>query len=153
MELFGKYGVFTPREMHSRFEIALEQYAMSIGVEARLTLEIATTVVLPAALRYQTELAANLATLSAVGIDGDRSTLEEVSSALTSLRSGIALLRSELAQEGLDSTEKEAEHAGRTLLGDDGSGARIGRRARGHRGRRPVAAGDLPGDAVHPLSR
>jgi len=86
-------------------------------VEARLTLEIATTVVLPAALRYQTELAANLATLSAVGIDGDRSTLEEVSSALTSLRSGIALLRSELAQEGLDSTEKEAEHAGRTLLG------------------------------------
>jgi glutamine synthetase len=116
MDLFGRYGVFTPREMHSRFEIALEQYAMSINVEARLTLEIATTVVLPAALRYQTELATNVATLGAVGIDGDRSTLDEVSTAIASLRSGIALLRSELAQDGLDSTEKEAEHAGRTLL-------------------------------------
>jgi glutamine synthetase len=116
MELFGKYGVFTPREMHSRFEIALEQYAMSITVEARLTLEIATTTVLPAALRYQTELATNIASLTALGIDGDRTTLDEVSSAIASLRAGITLLRSELGQEGLDSTEKEAEHAGRTLL-------------------------------------
>jgi glutamine synthetase len=116
MDLFGKYGVFTPREMHSRFEIALEQYAMSISVEARLTLEIATTIVLPAALRYQTELATNLASLTAVGIDGDRAMLDEVSSSITALRSGITLLRAELAQEGLDSTEKQAEHAGRTLL-------------------------------------
>ena len=36
MELFSKYGVFTHREMHSRYEIGLEQYALSIGVEARL---------------------------------------------------------------------------------------------------------------------
>ena len=43
MELFGHYGVFNPREMHSRYEIALEQYVLSIGVEARLTLEMATT--------------------------------------------------------------------------------------------------------------
>ena len=102
--------------MHSRYEIALEQYAMSISVEARLTLEIATTVVLPAALRYQTELATNVASLRAVGIEGDTATLDEISSAITDLRSGITLLRSELAQDGLDSTDKEAEHAGRTLL-------------------------------------
>ena len=36
MELFSHYGVFSDREMHSRYEIALEQYALSIGVEARL---------------------------------------------------------------------------------------------------------------------
>ena len=36
IELFSHYGVFTDREMHSRYEIALEQYALSIGVEARL---------------------------------------------------------------------------------------------------------------------
>ena len=61
MELFSHYGVFNHREMHSRFDIALEQYILSVGVEARLTLEIANTIVLPAALRYQTELATNLA--------------------------------------------------------------------------------------------
>ena len=78
IELFEHYGVFTPREMHSRYEIALEQYALSIGVEARLTLEMATTVILPAALRYQTELATNVASLKAVGIDADTTTLDEV---------------------------------------------------------------------------
>ena len=36
--------------MHSRYEIALEQYILSVGVEARLTLEMANTVILPAAI-------------------------------------------------------------------------------------------------------
>ncbi len=36
MELFSHYGVFSDREMHSRYEIALEQYVLSIGVEARI---------------------------------------------------------------------------------------------------------------------
>jgi len=116
MELFSRYGVFSPREMHSRFEIALEQYAMSIGVEARLTLEMATTIVVPAALRYQTELATNLASLQAVGIDGDRVALDEVTAALADLRAGIATLRAGLAPDGPDTTEKQAEHAGKTLL-------------------------------------
>ena len=44
MELFEKYNVFNHREMHSRYEIGLEQYVLSIGVEARSTLEIGTTV-------------------------------------------------------------------------------------------------------------
>jgi len=44
MELFSHYGVFNEREMHSRFDIALEHYILSIGVEARATLEIANTV-------------------------------------------------------------------------------------------------------------
>jgi glutamine synthetase len=67
MELFSHYGVFNHREMHSRYEVALEQYILSIHVEAALTLEMANTIILPAALRYQTELAQNLASLSAIG--------------------------------------------------------------------------------------
>ncbi len=35
MELFSRYGVFSHREMHSRYEIALEQYILSVSVEAR----------------------------------------------------------------------------------------------------------------------
>src|ERR1700744_2976721 len=56
LELFSHYGVFSHHESHSRYEIGLEQYVLSVGVEARLTLEMANTVILPAALRYQTEL-------------------------------------------------------------------------------------------------
>ena len=64
MELFSHYGVFNHREMHSRYEIALEQYALSIGVEAQLDAgDGARPSILPAALRYQTELATNIASL------------------------------------------------------------------------------------------
>jgi glutamine synthetase len=115
MELFSHYGVFSHREMHSRYDIALEQYALSIGVEARLTLEMANTVILPAALRYQTELATNISSLQSIGAEVDRSTLDEVSASIKDLRIGIAKLRAELAHEGSTAME-EAEHAGHNLL-------------------------------------
>ena len=116
MELFSHYGVFNHREMHSRYEIALEQYALSIGVEARLTLEIATTVILPAATRYQTELATNIASLQTVGAEVDRVSLDELSSSIKALRAGIAVLRSELDHDDASTAQKEAEHAQSGLL-------------------------------------
>ena len=116
LELFEHYDVLNHREMHSRYEIALEQYILSVGVEARLTLEMANTVILPAALRYQTELATNVASLKAVGIEADLATLEEVSTAITALRSGIAELRSQLAHDVARPALAEGEHAQQGLL-------------------------------------
>jgi glutamine synthetase len=116
MELFGHYGVFNHREMHSRYEIALEQYILSINVEAALTLEMGNTIILPAALRYQTELAQNVSTLTAIGQEADTATLDEVSASVKSLRAGIATLRSELSSNGSDTEEKHAEHAQKGLL-------------------------------------
>jgi glutamine synthetase len=116
MELFSRYGVFSHREMHSRFEIALEQYVLSIGVEARLTLEMANTVVLPAAMRYQTELATNLASLKSVGVEADTSTLDEVSASIKALRAGISALRTELGHHAASTTQEEAELARDGLL-------------------------------------
>lgn len=115
IELFSTYGVFNEREMHSRYEIALEQYVLSVGVEARLACEIATTVVLPAATRYQTELATNVAALRAVDCDADSEGLVELSTAIQSLRQGIATLRAELAHDE-GSIEAEAAHACHKLL-------------------------------------
>ena len=115
LELFSRYGVFSDREMHSRYEIALEQYALSIGVEARTTLEMGTTVVLPAALRYQTELATNLAALHSVGVATDTGMLDDVSALVTSLRAALLVLRSAVAHGGATSTQAEAEHAASLL--------------------------------------
>jgi glutamine synthetase len=111
LDLFEHYGVLSPREMHSRYEIALEQYALSVSVEARLTLEMANTVILPAALRYQTELATNVVSLKAAGIEADSVTLDEVSAAIASMRAGIMKLRAELAHDAASTTFEEAEHA------------------------------------------
>jgi glutamine synthetase len=116
LELFSHYGVFSHREMHSRYEIALEQYVLSIGVEARTTLEMGNTVILPAALRYQTELATNIGSLKAIGVDADTVTLEEVSTSITALREGIAELRAALAHDGAATPVDHAKHAQEALL-------------------------------------
>jgi glutamine synthetase len=102
IELFGKYAVFSDREMHSRYEVGLEQYILTVGVEANLTLEMGTTTVLPAAIRYQTELAANVAALRAAGVEADTSTLESVSAPIAALRAGLATLADAIAHDHHD---------------------------------------------------
>jgi glutamine synthetase len=116
MELFEKYGVFTHREMHSRYEIGLEQYAQSIGVEARSTLEIGTTAVLPAAVRYQTEVALNLGALKQAGVEIDTAPLAEVSAPLSDLRAALSALRGALAEDIGADAFTVAKHARDSLL-------------------------------------
>ncbi len=110
LELFSHYGVFSHHEMHSRYEIGLEQYVLTVGVEARLTLEIANTVILPAALRYQTELAANLASLQAIGAELDTTTFDEVSAATKTLRESITTLRAEIGHDHEGTAKEQAVH-------------------------------------------
>lgn len=116
LDLFRRYQVFNEREMQSRYEIALEQYILTVGVEARLTLELATTVVLPAALRYQTELATNVASLKAIGMEADTGTLERVSSAITALRGGIETLRAGVGCDHDGTVEEQAAYIQKTDL-------------------------------------
>ena len=47
-ELFSKSGVFSEREMLSRYEIALEDYKTKIAIEGNCALEIVDTMILPA---------------------------------------------------------------------------------------------------------
>ncbi len=116
MELFEHYKVFNHREMHSRYEVGLEQYVLSVGVEARLSLEVATTSVLPAAVRYQTELALNVGALKAAGVDADVATLEAVSGPLADLRAAITTLRDALAADAGETPLEEGQHAQAALL-------------------------------------
>jgi len=114
--LFEKYGVFSSREMHSRYEIGLEQYAQTIAVEARLTAEIGSTIILPAAVRYQTEVAVNVGALKAAGVDADTAPLDEISAPIAALRSALGVLKDALAAEVGHSALDEAKHAYSDLL-------------------------------------
>jgi glutamine synthetase len=116
MELFERYEVFNHREMHSRYEIGLEHYALSIGVEARLTLEIGTTSVLPAAVRHQTEVATNLGALRSAGVEPDLTALDAVSVPLGELRVALGGLGEALAADAGSTPLEEAEHARDSLL-------------------------------------
>jgi glutamine synthetase len=113
--LFEKYEVFNERELHSRYEVRLEQYALSIAVEAKLTAEIGSTVILPAALRYQTELAHNVAALKSAGVAADTTLLLSVTAPITALIDALAGLTEALAVSE-DGGLVEALHARDTLL-------------------------------------
>jgi glutamine synthetase len=111
IEVFEKYGVFTERELHSREEVRYEMYALTIAVEAKLTVEIGSTVILPAAMRYQTELASNVATLKAAGMEPDTTLLRTVSTPISELTAALAALTSAMGSHGGDSAAEEAAHA------------------------------------------
>ena len=116
VEIFEKYGVFTERELHSRYEVRLEQYALTVAVEAKLTLEIGTTVIVPAAIRYQTELAQNVAALKEAGVEPSTVALEAVSAPLADLSAALATLKSALSDHSAESALDEANHAQKSLL-------------------------------------
>jgi glutamine synthetase len=67
VKLFSKYGVLSERELHSRYEIFLESYRKTINIESQLTIGIAQRMILPAALRYQGQVAEAIANLKATG--------------------------------------------------------------------------------------
>jgi len=115
IELFEKYGVFSERELHSRYEVRLEQYAMTIGVEAKLALEIGSTVVLPAAMRYQTELAQNAAALKAAGVEPSMTLLVQVSEPIAALTSALTDLKAALGTH-VEGSHEEAAQARDALL-------------------------------------
>jgi glutamine synthetase len=111
IEVFEKYGVFNSRELHSREEVRYEMYALTVSVEAKLTLEVGSTVILPAAVRYQTELASNVATLKAAGIEPDTTLLTTVSTPISELTGALTALKTAMEAHGGDSAAEEAKHA------------------------------------------
>jgi glutamine synthetase len=56
--LFKKYKVLSKRELESRHEVFLEQYAVKINIESETAAAIARTEILPAAVRHLNELKA-----------------------------------------------------------------------------------------------
>jgi glutamine synthetase len=62
---FERYSVLSERELESRFEVFVEQYATNVNIEAETAASIARTMLLPAAVRHLNELkAAGLADLA-----------------------------------------------------------------------------------------
>ncbi|HEY4105740.1 MAG TPA: glutamine synthetase III [Polyangiaceae bacterium] len=114
--VFEKYKVLSPRELHARYEIFLEQYVKTINVEKNLVLQIAKKQILPAAIRYQTELAANVAATKAAGVTGDTTTLTKLSSLIGDLGGAIAGLEKAAAHHGASSLFDEAKYFRDSIL-------------------------------------
>ena len=115
VKLFTSYGVFSEAELKSREEIYFEQYCKTIATEANLVIRMARTIIFPAAMRYQGELAATCANLKAAGHDYKVVTLEDVTAKLRSMQAAVGELEKKLEHEA-DGTHAEAKHMCNAIL-------------------------------------
>jgi glutamine synthetase len=66
--LFEKNNIYTHSELEARHEIELEKYIKKVQIESRIMGELATSHVLPVAIRYQNILANNIKGLKEIGM-------------------------------------------------------------------------------------
>ena len=112
--LFGKYGVLSERELHSRYEIYLENYKKTVNIESGLTLQIANRQILPAALRYQAEVAHSITQLIAAGVNppkGQMDLLNELTSTIDDLQKGIIVLSKAAEEHAEGDSMAHAKHS------------------------------------------
>ena len=69
--LFTSQGIYTPEEIHSRQEIAQEEYAKTILIEARTSLDILHKQIIPACMAYSTQVAQGAAVKSSIGVSAE----------------------------------------------------------------------------------
>lgn len=67
-KLFSDNNIFDVRELEARYDIMQESYVKKIDIEAKVLAQLATSHVIPAAVEYQTKLAACVANLKAAGV-------------------------------------------------------------------------------------
>jgi len=107
-ELFAKYEVLSERELQSRLHIYQEQYCKTVHMEALQTLEMARTLIFPAAIRYQNELASTCANLKMVGYEFDTDTLDKITGLVKDLQDAIATLTKVVTESNSHNLSEEA---------------------------------------------
>ena len=105
IELFESTGVLSPVELASRYEVYSEQYIMSIEVEAKLVVDMATTAIYPAAAGYLSDLAITAASMADLGVEMDSSLATAVAEKANAMMASVAKLSAALAVEDFDSTD------------------------------------------------
>ena len=114
VELFTKHHVFTKEELASRYEIKLENYVKTIGIEARTLAEMITKDFLPAVSTYTAEVSKNAAAkksfMAAADTSSEEALVEKLSTAYTALTADVAELKTLIDTSfALEDTQKCAE--------------------------------------------
>jgi glutamine synthetase len=76
--LFEKFGIFTKAELDSRVEIQYENYAKAINIEALTMVDMASKSIIPAIIKYTTELAGSINAVKSACDQADTSVQTEL---------------------------------------------------------------------------
>lgn len=115
-QVFAKYNVLSDRELKSRFDIYVEQYCKTVNVEARLTVRMARTMIFPAAVRYQNQLAATCVNLKTLGYEFDTNTLDEMTRLVKGLQDSTVELEDAIGGHHFADLLAEAKHFNTVVL-------------------------------------
>jgi glutamine synthetase len=110
IELFERHKVYSKIEMTSRYNIWLDKYEKTLDIEARTLTEMVSTLVLPSAYAYQSDIASGLEVLRVLAddmtIDMIEGALEDRKEVFETLTADIYYIRKNLKE--LDVLMKKA---------------------------------------------
>ena len=109
---FEKYGVLNERELKARYEIALEQYIKTLNIEGQLMVLMANRYILPAAYKYQGQMAESVAAVKAAGGTSKeaKKTLDAILKLTDEFKQRTDKLQDLLEHEGNGGAEKHAKY-------------------------------------------
>ena len=114
VKLFTKHHVFTEGEIHSRYEILLEDYCKTLHIEAKTMKDMICRDFLPALSKYTTKLALAIQTksqLTDIPCTGERNLLSTLSNAYDDLYALEEKLEAQtLAAESMDDILETAKY-------------------------------------------
>ncbi|MFN6049561.1 MAG: glutamine synthetase type III, partial [Planctomycetia bacterium] len=113
IELFTKYKVYTEKELVSRFKILCENYVKTLNIEGKTALLMAKGMILPAAIRFQGEIASSVNATKAAGVDNSAQVefLKNLTSTISDFQKAIAGLEHALGEHPSGDEHAHAVHA------------------------------------------
>jgi glutamine synthetase len=113
IELFVAHKVFSEKEIHSRYEIMVEQYVKTLNIEALTMIDMAKRSIMPAATSFATEVAQSISAVAAVSgkidVSAQKELLEEISNNLSSMNKNVKALEKVLASAlNISDVDKQA---------------------------------------------
>lgn len=128
-KLFSKYHVLSKNELHSRYEVYMENYETTIKIEGELALEIANKMIMPVAIKQQNQISENILNLKDIGMKAGLSPLmqrlekigllmEDVSNSIEKMQKALAadstskiIAEMDILRKAVDGLEREVDDA------------------------------------------
>ena len=115
IKLFEEFGVYTRTELESRAEIEYEAYSKTVNIEAKTMIDMAGKQIIPAVVKYTTQLASSLTAVRTACEEADVSVqkelLLETSDKLSEMKVALAALKDILAKASAIKDNKEKAFA------------------------------------------
>lgn len=113
LKLMDKHKVLTREEMHSRYEICLENYIKTVNIEALTMIEMTKRQILPAVIEFSTKVAKSINEIKSTGIvaatAAQEELLKEVCALINSMDAKVKALEASVVKaEGIAETYEQA---------------------------------------------